>query len=195
MKAQIRVLLIATIALLPPGLRTAGAQGEVPLTPAKAFTMAKPGQWVVLEGTPQKGGHVICTKVKLLTGAIDENDWAVRGSIQGIDQTKRELTVGRYRIRLDRQPKFGSALGTLKSFADLRVGMFVKVEGTFQKDGIFLARKVNDEAEQVAKKPGVAKSIRVQGKIEHADPAGRTITVMATRFLVGDQAQIKSVVK
>ena len=102
--------------------------------------------------------------------------------------------VGPYRVRLIEHPKYGSPSGTLE-FSDLRPGMFVKVEGVYGKDGIFVARKLDDESDQLAKKPELRGRVRVQGRIERTDPSKRTIIMMGTRFIVAPNAQIRSVAK
>ncbi|TMQ70552.1 MAG: DUF1905 domain-containing protein [Candidatus Eisenbacteria bacterium] len=73
--------------------------------------------------------------------------------------------------------------------------MFVKVEGVYGKDGIFVARKLDDESDQLAKKPELRGRVRVQGRIERTDPSKRTIIMMGTRFIVAPNAQIRSVAK
>ena len=56
-------------------------------------------------------------------------------------------------------------------------------------DGGLMARKVNNESDQIAKKAGIENLVRVQGRIEQADPAKRSITVMGTTFIVPDKVR------
>ena len=60
---------------------------------------------------------------------------------------------------------------------------------------IFVARKLDDESDQLAKKPELRGRVRVQGRIERTDPSKRTIIMMGTRFIVAPNAQIRSVAK
>ena len=78
----------------------------------------------------------------------------------------RTLKVGSYRIQLVDKPKLTAPVRTI---ADLKPGMLVKVEGTYQKGAGFLAGKVNDESDVVSRKPGIENRLRVQGKIERVE--------------------------
>src|SRR6266516_4226832 len=50
-----------------------------PSTPAGLFHLVKVGQWVELEGMPQKDQTVLCSEVKILTGDFLEDDWNATG--------------------------------------------------------------------------------------------------------------------
>jgi len=188
-----RILLIATGLLLVLPLSAARAQVKTPITVVDLFDSAKPGQWVRLEGMPQEDQSIQCSKAKVLTGAIQEDDWALKGQVRSVDAASRRLRIGRYAVRLQDTAKFKSPTNTLRSLSDVKLGMYVKVEGTFDEDGGFLARKLNDESADVAKKPGNERKISIQGKVDHVDANRKAIVLMGTTFVVSDNTQVSSV--
>ena len=184
MIARDRIWLVAATAILSATASPAWAQVRADITVAQMFGMAKPGQWIRIEGTPQKDQTVLCTKVKILTGVVKDSAWTIRGRLSSIDAAKRQLTIGRYRVRLTEKPKYGSTTSAVKGLSDLKPAMLLKVEGIYSNDGGFVARKVNDESGQITGKPGIERQILVQGKIQRADAAKKTIGLMATTFVV-----------
>src|SRR5437867_4970506 len=138
MSPRSRILLTTSLLLLVL-TGSAEAQDQGVLSPARAFGTMKRGQWIRVEGPLQQSQDVLCNQIKIISGALKDSAWSIRGSLRGIDPTKRQLTVGRYRVRLSERPKFDSPSGTLKSFSNLKTGMLVKVEGIYGKDGTFVA--------------------------------------------------------
>jgi hypothetical protein len=195
MIARDRIWLAAATAILSATTSPASAQVKADITVAQMFGMAKPGQWIRIEGTPQKDQTVMCTKVKILTGAIKDSAWTIRGPLRSIDSAKRELTIGRYRVRLTQKPKYSSPTSAVKGLSDLKPAMLVKVEGIYSNGAGFVARKVNDESEQISGKPGIERQILVQGKIQRADAAKKTIGMMATTFVVTANTRASSEAK
>ena len=188
----IKSLAVAVLLLLP--ITAAWPQARGQLTLAQAFDTMKPGQWIRVDGTSQispTGPTIQSYGLKLMTGDIKENAWSIRGTLRDVDRANRTLKVGSYRIQLVDKPKFSAPVRTI---ADLKPGMLVKVEGTYQKGAGFLAGKVNDESDVVSRKPGIENRLRVQGKIERVDPAKRIVTMMGTAFVVTDHTQVTSVV-
>ena len=190
-----RIALAAAALLLLVPMGSAWAQGNAPIAVSKMFETVKTGQWIRLEGTLQKDQSVLCSKIKIPTASIPDSNWSIRGALRSVDATKRQLTIGRYHIRLVENPKFTSPMSTLKGLSDLHAGMVVKVEGTYGKDGSFVARKVNDESAQNAQKAEGELQILLVGKIERLNPAKRTIAVMGTTFIAGDNTKVTSLAK
>src|SRR5262245_58478100 len=112
MRARNGILLVATGVLLSSLAGGALAQGtapakpaapgdvKTPITVAELFTKAKPGMWVRLEGTPLPDQTIRCTRARIITGAIEENDWAIKGQIKSVEPATQQLTVGRYKVKL-----------------------------------------------------------------------------------------------
>lgn len=185
---RIRVpLLIASTLLAIP----AWGQVQGTMTLTQAFATIKPGQWVRLEGVPQRDQSVLCTQVKVLVGVVRETDWTLRGMLKTIDAAKNELHISGYHVKIGQEFKVKTDAGVRITLADLKPNMLVKAEGTFT-DGVLVARKVVDQSTDLKAKPGIDQKLLLQGKVHRIDPAKRTMTVMGTTFLVSDRTQIKS---
>ena len=211
MRARRRILLVATGALLSSfagaaldqgwavGQGTAVAPGtpvgntKTVMTVAELFSKAKPGMWLRLEGTPLPDQTIRCTKARLITGAIENDDWQIKGQVRSVEAASRQLTVGRYRVKLLSAPKF-TPVTTLHGIGDLKVGMYIKVVGTYTPDQGFLARKVDDQSADVALKVGADKKVLNQGKVEHVDPARRAIVLMGTTYVLSPDTKATAVV-
>jgi len=189
------ILLLAAVTLLAIPARFVSAQSNSTMTVPQVMAAVKPGQWILLEGTPQANGTVLCSKIKVLTGAIDDSAWSIRTTLRGVDPAKQALTVGQYHVALMQHPKFNSPTGSLKGLSGLKTGMLVKVEGVYHSDGSFVAKKVNDESDQVPRKAGIEKKLRLQGRIQRLDPAQKTITVMGTTFMMSAATRVESAQK
>jgi hypothetical protein len=98
-------------------------------------------------------------------------------------------------IKLQKDAEFQNDAGTFKSFAGLKVGMLVELEGTYLKDGTFLAKEVEDESAKLAGKPGLKDEIQATGKVEKVNAAKRTVTLMGITFQLTDKTKGKSAIK
>jgi len=192
MKARHRIRLVATALLLAFPPTNARAQ-VAPLTLGELLSNAKPGRWVRLEGVPQEDRTVRCVKAGLLGGSNQDTGWAIKGLVQDVDTAARQMTVGGDRVRVLPGPKLNSPTGSLRGLSDLKPGMYVKVEGTYGQDSVFVARKVDDQSLDVARKPGSEKKVVHQGRIERADPAQRTIVLMGTTYVLSSDTRVISV--
>lgn len=195
MKAITRILLVATALLPVVPMSNARAQEKekVQVTVADLLGKSKAGQWLRLEGVPQPDRSILCMKARIMSGDVAEDAWSIKGMVRAIDPASRQMTVGIQSVRLAASPTFKSSTGAVKSFSDVKPGMYVKVVGTFAPAG-FVANKVIDEADEVVKKPGIEKKIQVQGKIERIDPSRRQVVLMGSTFVISDVTQVSSVV-
>jgi hypothetical protein len=200
MRARHGIFLVATSVLLSSltgsALAQAPAPTKTPISVTELFSKAKPGMWVRLEGVPQADQTIQCTKARLITGAVDEDDWAIKGQIRSLEPASRQLMVGRYRVRIQNEPapKFSPAT-TVHGISDLKVGMYVKVTGTYGADQVFVARKVSDQSADVAGKMGADKKVQHQGKVERIDPARRAIVLMGSTFVLSQGTVATAVVE
>ncbi|MDZ7266774.1 MAG: DUF5666 domain-containing protein [candidate division KSB1 bacterium] len=157
------------------------------------FATAKMGQWIEIKGAPQKDNIFVATKVKFLTGDLLDDEWEVSGKILSIDAAKREIRLVRHwPIRCEKETEFEDGNGNPISFEKLYVGMLVEAEGTFLKDGTFLAKEIEEEE---LKEPEEANHISLLGKVEKVNPDSKAIQVMGTTFLINDQTKSKSAIK
>ena len=195
MNPSLRILLAGTAVMLLAPIASSPAPSPVKAPPLETLTNLKVGQWIQLEGTPEKDGSILCTEVKLLTGDFLDDDWHLRGLVRSIDAKKHEFTIAKYPVRLKDEVEYEDASDKFRSFSDLRVGMLVKIEGTYMKDGSFLCKGIDDESEKVKKRPGIEKKIQIVGRIERVNPSRSSVTAMGTTFRVSDNTKLKSVIR
>jgi hypothetical protein len=192
MKTSIYILLaIALLAAVSPSQ----AQTKTTMSLTETLNILKPGQWVQLEGAIQKDFSVLCAEVQILTGDFLDDDWALAAVIQSLDKMQREAKILRLPIKFQKDTEFENDAGTFRSFADLKVGMLVELEGTYLKDGTFLAKEVEDESAKLAEKPRLKNEIQAEGKIEKVDVAKRVITLMGIPFQLTERTRCKSAIK
>ncbi len=185
--AQRTTLWLAAVAALAaaPSLAVIGG-------PTDLFQSLKEGQWVELEGTPQRDRSALCTEAKILTGDLLEDDWSVTGIVRSVDLQKRVVVVHTLPIRMRERVELDSPNGRLNDF---RPGMLISADGTYMKDGSFLAKELEDETQKLERKPQYHTRIQFVGRIEKLNSARQTVTLMGTTFVVNDRTRVKSVVK
>lgn len=161
-------------------------------TAADLFSTLKPGQWIKVEGTPQKDMSVIAKEVKLLTGDFQDDDCEIEATVRAVlDKGKKQFQLLTIPVTMETDAKYESDDGSFTSFEQLQPGMFVEIEGAYLKDGSFLANEVQPEVADADDAGGVA----LVGKTEKVDAAKRTITIMGVTFQVSDKTKVKSVIK
>ncbi len=161
-------------------------------TAADLFSTLKPGQWIKIEGSPQKDLTVIAKEVKLLTGDFQDDDCEIEATVRAVlDKTKKQFQLLTIPVTMEADAKYESDDGSFTSFEQLKAGMFVEIEGAYLKDGSFLANEVQPEVADADDVGGVA----LVGKTEKVDAAKRTITIMGVTFQVGEKTKVKSVIK
>ena len=153
----------------------------------------KPGQWVQLDGAIQKDLTILTKKVKFITGDFQDDDWEIKAPLRRIvDPSKRQFEVLRLAVAMAEGADYENDAGTLKSFGDLKVGMLVELEGTFLKDGSFLAEEVQQELDF---EPQEINEIKAVGKVERVNPANSTVVLMGITFQISPSTTSKSVIK
>jgi hypothetical protein len=158
------------------------------------FKTLKVGQWVQLEGVPQKDYSVLATEIKFLTGDFQDDDWEVFGAVRAVYKEKKEFYILNLKVKVNDATDFETKdqTGKFKSFNDMKTGMLVEMEGTYLKDGTFLAEEVQDESARKAEESG---TVTLVGKVEKFDPNHQKVTVMGISFTITDKTQAKSKIK
>ena len=189
MKIRSQVFTGVLVALLWVVVYSSVAQKKGSMPAADILAALKLGQWVVLEGPVQRDLSVQCTKLKLLTGDLLDDDWKIIGTIRKVDKQKQAIEILRLPIKVPPEVEFKDVDGKLKSFADVKFNMFVQAEGTYLKDGTLLAKQIKNEAAKLVVKPHLKDEIEARGKVEKIDPTNRTITLMGITFQLTDGTQ------
>jgi hypothetical protein len=195
MKVQSHVSMGILMALLLVAGQYGGAQTKGRMTTADILAALKPGQWVELEGTVRPDLSVLCTEIKLLTGDLLDDDWKITGIIRKINKEKQDIDIGRLSIKIQSQTEFDDDHGKFKSFADMKTNMLIQVEGTYLKDGTFLANQIENNSAKLLEKPERKDRLEVRGRVEHIDPTSRTITLMGMSFQLTERTKGKSAIK
>lgn len=164
------------------------------LSKVDLFKTLKPGQWIQIEGIPQRDMSVLTTEAKILTGDFEDDDWEISGMVRSVSRVAREFEIFTLSIKVTEETEYGTKDKTrpFVKFDDLKADMFVQVDGTFMKDGSFLAEEVKDKT---SKKKDEADTITLIGKVERSDATRRTITLMGVTFIVNDQTRVRSAIK
>ncbi|MEK7729029.1 MAG: DUF5666 domain-containing protein [candidate division KSB1 bacterium] len=166
-----------------------------PTTGGAIVNALKVGQWVKFQGVPRPDQSVTLAKIKLVTGDFKDDDWQVFGPARALDAQKKEFMILFLRIKVSDTAEYSTDAidKEVKNFADLRSGMLLEAEGTFLKDGIFLAADITDQTASTDAED--ANEVEFFGKIEKIDAVKRTITMMGVTFHITDATKLKSAVK
>ncbi len=193
MKTRVIAQTMFALTLLAGVASVSHAQSTT-LSQADLFKTLKPGQWIQLEGVPQRDLSVIATEVKFLTGDFQEDDWEVFGAAKAINRGLQEFEILSLKIKTKAETDYQVKDKTRQftKFEDLKTGLLVEVEGSFLKDGTFMAEEIQDKTISKAAEAG---SITFVGKTEKVDPARRAITLMGVTFLMNDQTHVRSAIK
>lgn len=195
MKTRNRFFSVALVVLLLATASSGLAQAKVWMTPAEIMAALKPGQWVQMEGTVQQDLTVMCTQLKFMTGDFLDDDWSLVGVVRKVSQEKQEMEIMRIPIKVHKDTEYENEDGTFKGFSQVKVGSFVEIEGTFLKDGTFLAKEVEDESQKMAEDAGLENTLEAEGKIEKVDAAKSTFTVMGITVKITNQTKSRSVIR
>jgi hypothetical protein len=188
-----RVLVLLVGSLLASG--SGRAQTGRPANPSELMSLLKVGQWIKLDGPAGRDPTVLCSEAKMLMGDFIDGDWQITSDVRRVDPAKQTLLVFTLVCRMGDGATFKSASGLFKSLAEVKPGQFVNVEGTYLKDGTFLARKVGDKADELVAKPDHKGHVIVRGRIDRVDPARHSVTVMGITFVITSSTRIKSVIR
>ena len=187
------VVLMAAFSLARGDVARAQSRGGA--NPSELMGALKVGQWVKLEGPAGGTPTVMCTEAKMLAGDFLDDDWEISGNVRRVDPAKGTLTVFTLSARLGQDARFKGSSEAFRSLAQVRNGMYINLEGTFLKDGSFIAKKVSERSEELAKKPQHLGRVWVKGRIDRVNPGSRTVTVMGIPFVITAQTRVKSVIR
>ncbi|MDQ7064200.1 MAG: DUF5666 domain-containing protein, partial [candidate division KSB1 bacterium] len=126
---------------------------------------------------------------------FQDDDWEVSGKISRVDRGRKSVYILGLRVRTNEETEYeASDEKTRASFDMLRPGLLVEIEGTFLKDGTFLADEIADESKNPKKKKH-ANQLSFVGKVQKVDTSKKSIKLMGITFYANDQTKFKSKVK
>ena len=192
MKVRDSLVSIVTLALCLLGSLPLSAQTIKKWTPADIVAKAKPGQWVDIDGVIQKDRSVHALEVEFLTGDFMDDDWELIAKVQAVNQQENEFQVLSLPVKVSKNTQFDKGI---KSLAEVKPGMLVELEGTYLKDGVFLAKEIENKTDRLKTNPQLETFVEAVGQIGQVDEAKRIITVMGIQFHVTEKTEGKSPIK
>jgi len=187
----IRMLVVASVLAIP---YAALAKNTRPNRAYDVFPTLRTGQWIRVVGVVMKDRSVRCTELKVLAGDFLDDDWGLTGQIEAVDVPGGRLMIAHIPVLIGENAVLESTYGHYESLAEIKPGMIVEVDGTYMKDGTFLAHDLDDESDEFELPPG-ERRLRIVGKVEQMDPSRRRIQVMGTVFFLTDGTQVKSLIR
>jgi hypothetical protein len=192
MKAAISLATTVLLTLCLLNSVPAVAQTIKKWTPADIVAQAKPGQWVELEGIVQKDLSVLALEIEFLTGDFMDDDWELKAKVQAVTPTKNELQVLSVPVKVTKDTDFEKGI---KSLDDIMPGMLIELDGTYLKDGVFLAKEVENASERLKANPHLDTMVEAVGKVGQVDEAKQSLIVMGIQFHINEKTEGKSLIK
>jgi len=190
------VLLVAALLVVMAASWAPAGPTPVPKSggPADPLATLKAGHWVRLEGEIPGDSTGVCEELRVLTGDFLDDDWSLRGFVTALDTARHEFVIGGIRVQVNENTTFDSDKREFRTFAEVRKGFLLEVEGTYLKNRRFLAREVDDESDDRGT-PWAPRRLRVVARIERLDARKRLITAMGFVFQLTDRTQVRSVIE
>lgn len=195
MKSRFYVFAALLPVLLLPAISSAQAPARAKMTPEEVLAAIKPGKWVKLEGIIQKDFSILCTEAKILTGDFLDDDWSITAVVRNINKARQEFKVLRVPVKTHNNTEYETKVGTFKSFADMKPGLMLEVDGTYLKSDTLLAVEIEDVSSELVAEPQLENIVEARGKVEAVDNSRRTVTLMSITFHIIDKTRLKSAIK
>lgn len=188
---------VALAAALVLALAPGAGRSQTTKRPTASDHLAtlKVGQWIQLDGTVKGDASAWCTELKQLAGDFLDDDWSIQGAVQAVDPGRQEFTIGGCHIQVSASTTYEDPHHKIKGLHDLRPGMLLDVEGTFLRTGTLLAAEVDDESDELARRPHLKDVVEIVGRVEKVDAKLRLISVMGVQFEVTDKTKLRSAVQ
>ncbi|MGH7450971.1 MAG: DUF5666 domain-containing protein [bacterium] len=195
MKLRLYVFTVLLAAQLLATISFAQTQARAKMTPEEILAAIKPGKWVKLEGVIQRDFSILCTQVKILTGDFLDDDWSITAVVRNMDRAKQEFRMLRVPVKTHNNTEYETKIGTFKSFADMKPGLMLEVDGTYLKSDTLLAVEIEDVSAELVAEPSLANQVDARGKVDSVDIPNRTVTLMGITFHIIDKTRLKSAIK
>jgi hypothetical protein len=184
--------------LLQAAVLTIWLLGNIPLTaqdkwtPADIMAKAKPGMWVKLEGMVQEDLSVLAGEIRFLTGDFMDDDWELKAKVDTVGPAENSFQVLAIPVKVTRETDFDKGI---RSMDDIKPGMFIELEGTYLKDGVFLAKEIEDVTDRKKNRLPSERKIEAVGKVGQVDETKGTISVMGIQFYITEKTEGRSPIR
>lgn len=168
------------------------AQRAKKWTQAEILANVKVGQWIEIDGAIQPDQSVTAVEIEFRAGDFLDDDWRLLATVKSVSPEQGEFKVFSVPVRVTKETEFDEGIASLD---DIKPEMLVKLEGSYLKEGVFLAKEVDNRAKKLRAEPQFDKMLEVVGKIAQIDEAKRVITVMGIDFHITIETEGKSLIK
>ena len=187
MRVRNSTLLAACLILGASGARGEGKKPSF----EEWFPKLRPGTWVKVEGRMDDKGALYAEELRILDGDLDESELESR--VAAVDSVQRTLRT-----------TFGTeVLATLKtemrgpkkarpSFAGLRAGDRIDVEGHLQKDGRLQADEIKVKKPRSHEDGEADEDQKVKGRIESVDAKEKKIVLLGVTVRFDERTKNKT---
>jgi hypothetical protein len=166
------------------------------MSPTETVSSLKVGQWVKMEGVVQRDFSVLTKSIKVLTGDFLESDWSITAVARDVNYNQKDLKLMLLPIKTQADTDYENKTGHLPGgFSDLKKGMLMEVDGTYLKDGTFLAVEIEDVSVELVEEPKLVNEVEAVGKIERIDSGSQAVKVMGITFKIISETELRSAVK
>jgi hypothetical protein len=185
------VMVFYTFCLDSASLR---AQAKNKWTPSDIVVRAKSAMWVKMEGVLQADFSVMALEIKFLSGDFMDDDWELKAPVRAVTPADGEFQVLMMPVRVTEKTDFEKGLSSIE---DIKPGMFLELEGTYLKEGVFLPKEIENITERRKGKKQSESEMKIEavGKIGHVDENKRIITIMGIPFHINENTEGKSPIK
>lgn len=150
----------------------------------------KVGEWVEFEGFPQRDFTINVKEIEVVRGEMEDDDWELNGTVTRVVPEEKAIYMINLPIRFGPDTEYDEDNNIIKSFSDIKTGMFVEIEGQFTKDGHFMADEISTESVDDDERS----EVQWTGKIDAIDLQNKTITMLGHILILIPDTKIKSFV-
>lgn len=147
----------------------------------------KVGDWVKLEGKVQADSTILLTRVKVVLGEMEDDDWEISGTVSRVVAADRKIFILHLPILIDNDTKF-EYKNALQTFSDIEPGVYVEIEGSFLDDGTFLAMQIGEENVDENERD----MVEWKGQVQSINPAENAFTILGHTAILTPETKIKS---
>ncbi len=185
-KSSVASSILIFIILLSSASVFAQKEGKI----QKFLNNLKPGEWAEVEGTFQRDFTILLKEVEVIYGEVEEDDWEITGPISNVLPEEKKISMLFLPIKFNKDTEYGDDSHKIKSFSDLRPGMYVEIEGSYYKDSTFVASEI--AVEKVKEED--LKVVEWKGKVESVNPKNNSFTILGHTVVLAEATKIKSFV-
>ncbi len=145
-------------------------------------SMARPGSWIEADGSMQPDGTLLGKDIEIVapSDTANKEESAIYGAVQELNRAKSSMKVIGYLVQWDENTTFKDENKRKVLSSKMDNGMGVKVQGTLQPNGAFLATKIRFQSVQLGKDGKPKAKEKVFGPVTVTDARNGKARVLNT---------------